>query len=128
MQNHIARKPALLQSEFLGVAAQRPVGQGVSLQDPGTEVRPDVNGVHAAVLPELDDHGRLFPVLLGLRVIPVVDQGLVLAAEDIHGDGLPDYVEDRDGDGTVDTGESNWQQSENGTTGTAGLQVFTPLE
>jgi hypothetical protein len=47
---------------------------------------------------------------------------------DTDGDGLPDYFEDRDGDGTVDTGETDWQQSENGTTGSTGLRVFTPLE
>jgi hypothetical protein len=49
-------------------------------------------------------------------------------AQDTDGDGLPDYLEDRDGDNVVDSGETNWQQSENGTTGVPGLLVFTYLE
>jgi len=47
---------------------------------------------------------------------------------DYDGDGLPDYFEDRNGNGSVDTGETNWQSSENGTTGVPGLQVFNVLE
>jgi hypothetical protein len=47
---------------------------------------------------------------------------------DLDGDGLPDYAEDRDGDGVADSNETPWQVSENGTTGVTGLQVFTPLE
>lgn len=47
---------------------------------------------------------------------------------DYDGDGLPDYFEDRNGNGQPDTGETNWQVSENGTTGVPGLQVFTPLK
>jgi hypothetical protein len=49
--------------------------------------------------------------------------------QDSDGDGLPDYLEDRNGNGgSPDSGETNWQQSENGTTGVPGLQVFTYLE
>jgi F5/8 type C domain-containing protein len=47
---------------------------------------------------------------------------------DYDGDGLPDYFEDRDGDGTVDSGETDWQTSNNGTSGVPGLQTFTPLK
>lgn len=47
---------------------------------------------------------------------------------DTDGDGLPDYLEDRDGNGSAGTGETPWQISENGTTGQPGLQVFSPLE
>ena len=48
---------------------------------------------------------------------------------DDDGDGLPDYVEDRNGNGgNPDSGETAWQVSENGTTGAPGLQVFTPME
>jgi hypothetical protein len=47
---------------------------------------------------------------------------------DTDGDGLADYFEDRNGNGTVDSGETDWQQSENGTTGVPGLQVFPPFE
>jgi hypothetical protein len=64
---------------------------------------------------------------IGLHYVATDASGQPL---DTDGDGLPDYFEDRDGDGTYDTGtnETDWQTSENGTTGTAGLQVFTPLE
>jgi hypothetical protein len=50
--------------------------------------------------------------------------------QDTDGDGIPDYLEDRNGNGVHDpgAGETNWQQSENGTTGVPGLQVFPPLE
>jgi len=47
---------------------------------------------------------------------------------DSDGDGIPDYLEDRNGNGSADSGETDWQQSENGTTGVPGLQVFPPLE
>jgi len=48
---------------------------------------------------------------------------------DGDGDGLADYAEDRNGNGgSPDAGESDWQVSENGTTGVPGLEVFTPLE
>jgi hypothetical protein len=47
---------------------------------------------------------------------------------DTDGENVPDYLEDADGDGNADTGERNWQVSENGTTGVSGLQVFTPLK
>jgi hypothetical protein len=47
---------------------------------------------------------------------------------DTDGDGLPDYFEDRNGNGTFNTGETDWQTSENGTTGIPGLQIHPPLE
>lgn len=47
---------------------------------------------------------------------------------DSDGDGLPDWIEDRNGDGTLQAGETDWKNSENGTTGVAALQLFTPLE
>lgn len=51
-------------------------------------------------------------------------------AIDTDGDGIPDYIEDADGDGTHDTGiESDWEVSENGTSaGTGQLQVFTVFD
>lgn len=50
--------------------------------------------------------------------------------KDTEGDGLPDYLEDRDGDNVVDAGETDWQtyNSKNGLTGSPGLSVFTPLK
>ncbi len=45
---------------------------------------------------------------------------------DKDGDGIADYLEDWDGDGVAESGETDWQTSENGTTTAPGLQVFTP--
>jgi F5/8 type C domain-containing protein len=53
---------------------------------------------------------------------------LFSTALDYDGDGFSDYFEDRDGDGTVDSGETDWQTSNNGTSGGPGLQTFTPLK
>jgi len=49
---------------------------------------------------------------------------------DYDGDGLPDYFEDRNGNGAYDSssGETDWQSSNSGINGAAGLQVFTPLK
>jgi hypothetical protein len=38
---------------------------------------------------------------------------------DTDGDGVPDYLEDRNGNGTVDSGETDWQNA-----GDWGLSVF----
>jgi hypothetical protein len=51
---------------------------------------------------------------------------------DTDGDGLPDYFEDRNGNGgaTPDSGETDWDNvynSPNGLTGSPALSVFTPL-
>jgi len=48
---------------------------------------------------------------------------------DTDGDGIPDWMEDVNGDGVHQANsESHWQSSTNGTTGSAGLQVFTRFE
>ena len=49
---------------------------------------------------------------------------------DTDGDGYWDHSEDRNGNGTFDTGETDWQSytSPNGLTGSPGLEVFTPLK
>ncbi len=48
---------------------------------------------------------------------------------DSDGDGIPDYLEDRNGDGAFSTGsETDWQTGTTGIDGAAGLQVFTPLK
>lgn len=48
---------------------------------------------------------------------------------DTDGDGIPDYLEDRNGDGNGANDATSWQNynSPNGLTGNPGLQVFTPL-
>jgi hypothetical protein len=49
---------------------------------------------------------------------------------DTNGDGVPDYVEDSNGDGIFDAGDlGDWLVSPyNGLSRTFGLQVFTPLK
>jgi len=47
---------------------------------------------------------------------------------DTDGDGFPDYYEDTDGDGVFDTGETDWQTSNSGMSGSSALSVFTPLK
>ncbi|MDX1952064.1 MAG: hypothetical protein SFY81_07750 [Verrucomicrobiota bacterium] len=49
---------------------------------------------------------------------------------DTDGDGIPDYQEDRNGNGEYDVGETDWEDynSLNGLTGNPGLEVFTPLQ
>jgi hypothetical protein len=47
---------------------------------------------------------------------------------DYDGDGVPDSLEDRNGNGSADSGETNWQVSNTGMTAPAALQVFTPLK
>ena len=61
----------------------------------------------------------------GFHYIALGANGLPL---DYDGDNMDNYVEDADGNGTTDTGETNWQVSENGTSYTPGLQVFTLME
>jgi hypothetical protein len=50
-------------------------------------------------------------------------------ALDGDGDGIPDYLEDSDGDGIFDSGETDWQtyNSKNGLGSAPALVVFTPL-
>jgi hypothetical protein len=49
---------------------------------------------------------------------------------DYDGDGIPDYLEDRNGNGSADSGETGWQSynSPNGLVGNPAIQVFTPLK
>ena len=64
-------------------------------------------------------------VNLGAHYVATV--GGVPADDD--GDWSPDYVEDLNGNGAVDLGETHWQHyvSENGLIGNPGLEVFTPI-
>jgi hypothetical protein len=49
---------------------------------------------------------------------------------DFDGDGIPDYLEDYNGNGAFDSGETDWKtyNSPNGLAPGPGLQVFTPLK
>jgi len=48
---------------------------------------------------------------------------------DTNGDGIPDYLEDKNGNGIVDIGEGNWLIGPfNGLSSANGLQTFTPLK
>jgi len=50
-------------------------------------------------------------------------------AVDTDGDGVPDYLEDANGNGVADSGEPNWLLNGfNGLTSGNGLQIFTPLK
>jgi hypothetical protein len=50
------------------------------------------------------------------------------APVDTDGDGVPDYIEDVNGDGSASGDPTSWQVSQNGTTGVPGLVVYTPLK
>ena len=64
---------------------------------------------------------------IGFHYVAVDGNGLPW---DVDGDGIPDVLEDADGDGLFDNdgSESDWTTSTNGTTGSPGLLLFTPLE
>jgi hypothetical protein len=49
---------------------------------------------------------------------------------DTDGDGIPDYVEDQNGNGSYDSGagETDWQTSNSSVSGSSALQVFTLLK
>jgi hypothetical protein len=73
----------------------------------------------------------------GKETNSVVDIGLHYVALDANsqpvdtdGDGMPDYFEDRNGNGNGADDPTSWQtyNSPNGLTGNPGLQVFTPLK
>lgn len=64
---------------------------------------------------------------IGFHYVAVNGSGQPL---DTDSDGVPDYLEDRNGDGNGANDPTSWQtyNSPNGLTGGAGLQVFTPLK
>lgn len=47
---------------------------------------------------------------------------------DTDGDGMPDYIEDRNGNGAADAGETSWLSSNGAATSPAALIIFTPLQ
>jgi hypothetical protein len=49
--------------------------------------------------------------------------------DDLDGDGIPDYLEDANGNGLIDVGESSWLLNAfNGLSSSNTLQVYTPLK
>jgi hypothetical protein len=65
---------------------------------------------------------------IGFHYIALDISGTVPRPVDSDGDGIPDYVEDKNGNGSVDSGETDWQTSASGIAPVAGLEVFTPLQ
>lgn len=55
------------------------------------------------------------------------DEGTNFLA-DTDGDAVPDYLEDANGNGTADSGETDWEGSNNGLSGVVALEVFTPIK
>jgi len=65
---------------------------------------------------------------IGFHSVAVDSNGIPI---DTDSDGVPDYQEDANGNGLVDSGETDWQSynSPNGlSTSGAGLKVYTPLK
>ena len=64
---------------------------------------------------------------IGFHYVATDSYGVPL---DIDGDGIADYLEDYNGNGSVDSGETDWQtyNSLYGVGSGPGLQVFTPLK
>jgi hypothetical protein len=65
-------------------------------------------------------------VNIGFHYVATDANGLPL---DFDGDIIPDYLEDSNGNGTADTGETDWQayNSLSGLLSTPGLEVYTPI-
>jgi hypothetical protein len=63
---------------------------------------------------------------IGFHYVATDENGLPL---DYDGDTLPDYLEDANGNGTADTGETDWQQynSPNGLGETPWIMIYSPV-
>jgi hypothetical protein len=65
---------------------------------------------------------------IGLHYVAVSQVGDQWVPIDTDGDGWPDYFEDRNGNGDVDPGETDWRLFETDTGPGPGLVVFTPMK
>jgi hypothetical protein len=64
---------------------------------------------------------------IGFHYVALDTSGATPQPIDSDGDGIPDYVEDKSGNGTADSGESDWNNSNSGrATNPNGLMIFTP--
>jgi hypothetical protein len=84
----------------------------------GTSVQNNLNG--------LADEVWIYRRALGQPEIAALHS---LQLSDWDGDGIADYLEDRNGNGSYESGlgETDWTTGSSGITGSVGLQVFTPL-
>jgi hypothetical protein len=62
---------------------------------------------------------------IGFHYVATDSNGLAI---DTDGDGIPDCLEDVNGNGLSESTETDWQTSNSGVSGAAGLVVFTPLK
>jgi len=67
------------------------------------------------------------PVDVGFHYVAVDGNGNPI---DTNGDTIPDYLEDANGDGYADNGETDWMimLTDPRNIGPTGLQVYTPLK
>jgi len=98
-------------------------GTPVTSTDPLTFAYGGWNEYHKGLL----DDVRIYNRALSASEIASLVNPILL---DTDGDVIPDYLEDRNGNGSYDSGsgETDWQTSNSGISGAAGLQVFTPLK
>jgi hypothetical protein len=97
-----------------------------SLQNVGSQSADYVGLYHQAVLTSQEKEANSI-VDIGFHRVATSGNGLPL---DQDGDGIPDYLEDNNGNNIQDAGETSVGASNNGiaTSGSGSLIVFTPLQ
>jgi len=95
------------------------------LIDAGSRNAADAGLYHSTVLGAARTREGNGTVDIGFHYAGVDGDGMAL---DSDGDGLADYLEDRNGNGTHDSGETDWEASDSGLGMTVGLEVFTPMK
>jgi hypothetical protein len=111
----------------VGALGQYYYPSGLSLIHAGSQLASAIGLYHYTVTADNAIEGGNM-VSIGFHYVAVGANGLPL---DTDGDGVPDYLEDFNGNGIFDSGDlGNWQvyNSPNGLTTANGLMVFTPLK